>query len=271
MKECNQPYYVMDGRVCDCSSFQMGLIDEGKSIYEVIRLSGNRLLFPVDHIERLFTSMKLEGLEPWPGREEIHRQLELLIRENPPHDGNLKIVMNFHSPANRHFLAYFVAHRYPSDEDYSKGVKVITFLFERPDPNKKLWRPAFRSEVAEAIRRNDAFEALLVDSRGYLPEASKANFFAILGNTLVTSPDEFILPGITRRYVLKTCREAGIPVVMKRIHTDELKDMDGLFLTGTSLHVLPVSRVNDLRIPLGNGTMEKIMKEFQSTLRNYLS
>jgi branched-chain amino acid aminotransferase len=271
MKECIQSYYVMDGRVCPCSSFQMGLIDEGRSIYEVIRLSGNRLLFPGDHVDRLFTSMKLEGMEPWPGREEIQSQLELLIRENSPHDGNIKFVLNFHSTGNRHFLAYFVEHRYPSDEEYHKGVKVITFPFERPDPNKKLWRPAFRSEVAEAIRKNDAFEALLIDSQGYLPEASKANVFAILGNTLATSPDEFILPGITRKYVLKTCRKAGIPVLMRRIHMDEMKDVDGLFLTGTSLHVLPVCRVNDLPIPLGNGTMEKIMKEFQSTLRNHLS
>lgn len=269
MKECIQPYFVKDGLVCDCSSFHVGLINEGKSIYEVLRFSDKRFLFPDDHLERMFTSLALEGIEPWLSREEMLRQLQILVGENPPNDGNVKFVMNYRSPQNRHFIAYFVSHRYPSEEDYRNGVKVITFPFERPDPNKKVWRPSFRSDVADAIQKNKAFEALLIDPRGYLPEASKANVFAILGNTLATSPDEFILPGITRKYVLEICRKTAIPVMLRRIHLDELKDVDGLFLTGTSLHVLPVRQVNDLRISFGNGTLQKIMKAFQETLRNH--
>jgi branched-chain amino acid aminotransferase len=248
----------------------MELINEGKSIYEVARMSGNRLLFLKDHMERLFRSLELAGMESWLSGDDIRMQLEELILKNTPREGNVKFVMNFRSAENRHFIAYFVAHRYPSDDDYLKGVKVITFPFERPDPNKKIWRPGFRNEVALEIRKKNAFEALLMDSRGYLPEASKANVFAIRGNTIITPPDEDILPGITRKYVLKACRENGIPVSLRKIHLDELKDMDGLFLTGTSLHVLPVSQVNELRFSTGNKTMQKIMENFHSIMQDYL-
>lgn len=271
MRECIQPYYLWDGKVSDCASFRMDMINVGKSIYEVVRVQGNSFLFLEDHLDRIFRSMELEGMDPWIGPEEMERQLERLILENPPNDGNIKFVMNYQSPGSRHFLAYFVAHHYPSDEDYRTGVKVVTFPFERPDPNLKVWRPAFRSEVAAAIRENHAFEALLIDSQGYLPEASKANVFAVRGNGLVTSADEFILPGITRKYVLQACLDSGIPVEQRKIHFDELAEFEGMFLTGTSLHVLPVCRVDDLTLPVGNGTLQKIMKEFQHMLKDHLS
>ena len=248
----------------------MGLINDGKSIYEVARLSGNRILFLDDHLDRLSLSLKLEGTEPWLSRKEMGSQLEMLLNANLKAAGNVKFVMNFHPGERRHFLAYFVEHRYPTETEYRNGVKVITFPFERMDPNKKIWRPDFRTEVEEAIRENQAFEALLINPSGYLMEASKANVFAIRDRELITPPDEFVLPGITRRYVLRACQQKDIPVAMRNIHRDELKGMDGLFLTGTSLHILPVCQVDELRLPPGNGILKKIMQEFQMILQNQL-
>jgi branched-chain amino acid aminotransferase len=270
MKECVQRHYSKDGKILGCGSFHVGLINEGKSIYEVARQVGSRLLFLEDHIDRLFRSMELEELQSWLGRKEIREQLDQLIRKVSVEEGNVKFVMNYRSPAERHFIAYFVAHRYPSAEDYKNGVKVITYPFERPDPNKKLWRPDFREKVARAIHTGKAFEALLTDSEGSVPEASKANVFAIRDNTIITPPDNLILPGITRKYVLRICSETGIPVVMRRILLEELKDLEGLFLTGTSLHVLPVRQVDNTGLPPGNPLVRKIMDQFENRIQNYL-
>ena len=247
----------------ECSSFHMGLINEGKSIYEVARLSDNHLLFPEDHLQRLFTSLQLEGIDSWLGEKEIINSLEELINRNPVKQGNIKFVINVKSKKDRHFLAYFVKHRYPSEEEYEKGVKITTFPFERTDPNKKVWRPEFRREVTEFMSRNQAFEALLIDSRNCVPEASKSNVFAIIDNVVITPPDDHVLPGITRKYVLKACREMDIPVQMRAIQIEEIERVDGLFLTGTSIHVLPVSQVNDTRLTVENEVIRKIMKQFQ--------
>ena len=230
MRECIQPYYIQNGNVFDCRSFHVGLINEGKSIYEVVRLSGTRLLFIEDHLDRLFSSLDMEGIVPWLSREDIRNHLEKLISKTNAPVGNIKIVMNVRPAGTQHFVAYFVAHRYPSEKDYKNGVKVITFPYERTNPNKKVWRPAFSKQVAEVLQNSGAFEALLLDSGGTLPEASKANVFAINDNVIITPPDEVILPGITRRYLLETFRELGIPVAMRKISLDELGDLDGLFL-----------------------------------------
>ncbi|MFC2098742.1 aminotransferase class IV [Bacteroidota bacterium] len=270
MKECVQPYYVKDGLVHECSSFHMGLINEGKSIYEVARLGGTRLLFIDDHIDRLFKSLKLSGYNSWLSREEIHEQLNQLIRKNPVKEGNVKIVMNFRPGDYHHFLLYFVTHRYPSAEDYMNGVKLITYPFERTDPNKKVWRPEFRQKVSESIRQNGAFEALLLDSHGMVPEASKANVFGIKNGAIITPPDEVILPGITRKYVLNACHDLGIPVEMRTFDVNEIETMDALFLTGTSIQVLPVSQVNQIMLTAKNATISNIMKQLEMTIENHL-
>ena len=269
MKECVQPYYIRDGALLDCSSFHTGLIDEGKSIYEVARLYDTSLLFLDDHINRLFKSLELEGLESHLSHEEIRSQLQDLLRKNQADEGNVKFLLNFRPHEKPRFLAYFVIHRYPSGDDYKNGVKTITYFFERQDPNKKVWRPEFRRDVAEKIRQKAAFEALLLDSQGSLPEASKANIFGIRNNVVITSPDELILPGITRKYVLKACREMGITVLRKKIFLDELEELDGLFLTGTSIQVLPVSQVNELGLPSKDPIMRKIMNQFKFTIENH--
>lgn len=270
MKECVQPYYIKDGKIFDYQSFDSGLINEGKSVYEVARLSGIQLLFIEDHLERLFLSLELAGIKPWISREDIAGHLEELISKNQALEGNVKIVMNFRKAGNQHFLAYFVAHHYPSKKDYTQGVRVITFPFERSEPNKKIWRPAFRSEVSEALQKSGAFEALLLDSQESLTEASKANIFAIKGNEIITPPRDVILPGITRKHVLEACIEMDIPVVKRKIYMDELPDLDGLFLTGTSLHVLPVCRVNDIVLPGSNRMMKKIMKHLEQIIHMHL-
>lgn len=268
MIECVQPYYIKDGEVFDCSSFHMGLINEGKSIYEVARLLENNLLFLDDHLDRFFLSLSLEGIHPHLSREEIKDSLERLLRKNQVKKGNIKFLLNITPSKSTHFLCYFVSHRYPSGDDYKRGVKISTFPFERSNPNKKVWRPEFRRQIASFLLKNKAFEALLLDTRGFVPEASKSNVFAIRKEILITPPDDLILPGITRKYVLECCRHMGIRIDKRTIHVDEIRDMDGLFLTGTSLHVLPVNQVDSMKIPVSNEAMRNIMHLFNKLIRN---
>jgi branched-chain amino acid aminotransferase len=271
VKECIQSYYIKDGEILDCQSFHMGLINDGRSIYEVTRLSGSRLLFIEDHLERLFKSLELEGLEPWLSMDDILEQLNRLVQQNPAREGNVKIVMNIGSDGSRHFLAYFVAYSYPSDKDHINGVRVITFPFERLDPNKKIWRPDFRREVSEAVHREGAYEALLMDPEGYLTEASKANIFAVRENALVTPPDDVVLPGITRSYVIKICKDLDIPVIYRKIDPNEIPLSGGMFLSGTSPKILPVSQVDDIKLLVTSPLLAQISGQYDNIINKYLN
>jgi branched-chain amino acid aminotransferase len=269
MKECARPYYLLDGEVGECPSFDENLVHKGTSLYEVVRLMEGRFLFLEDHLARLFNSMDMAGIQSWITAAGIRETLHILIERNRISEGNVKIVMNLQEEGARHFLAYFVYHRYPSSRDYNQGVKVITYPFERIDPNKKIWRPEFRRHVSDTLYDTGAFEALLMDSGKYITEASKANVFAIQGGHIITPQEAVILPGITRQYVLEICREFSLKVTRKKIHFDEIPDLEGMFLTGTSLHVLPVSLVNDHPLPVKHRVMTEIMKNFQQVINKH--
>jgi branched-chain amino acid aminotransferase len=109
-----------------------------------------------------------------------------------------------------------------------------------------------------------------MDSGKCITEASKANVFAIHDGHIITPPEAVILPGITRHYVLEICNELSLEVTRKKINFEEIRDLEGLFLTGTSLHVLPVSTVNDHPLPVKHPVMTEIMKNFQEVVNKHL-
>jgi branched-chain amino acid aminotransferase len=124
--------------------------------------------------------------------------------------------------------------------------------------------------VAAEIKRRSAWEALLTDPNGFMPEASRSNLFAVKNGEVITSPDEYILTGITRKYVLEACRNLGMPVNLRLINLDEIEEMDSLFLTSTSLQLAPVCQVNNLILPLHDQNTRDIMKEFDAIKKNHL-
>jgi branched-chain amino acid aminotransferase len=271
MRECARPYYILDGKVRECHTLDEDLVHKGISLYEVIRLVGGKFLFLDDHLSRLHNSLALSRIPSWVSGQDIRETLQVLVDKNHIGEGNVKVVMNLQEDGRRHFLAYFVYHRYPVPRNYHQGVHVITYPFERLEPNKKIWRPEFRRHVAKTLHDAGAFEALLMDSGKCITEASKANVFAIRGDRVITPPENVILPGITRYYVLQICQEQSLHVEMEKIPFEELTDIDGLFLTGTSLHVLPVSSVNDHTLPVHHPVQTQIMNSFQELVNKHLN
>jgi branched-chain amino acid aminotransferase len=85
--------------------------------------------------------------------------------------------------------------------------------------------------------------AVLPDEEGYLTEAAGANIF-VIENGAVLTPDAGCLEGITRQSVFDLCSELGIPSKATRIHCDELRDAQEVFLTTTAGSVMPVRSVD---------------------------
>jgi branched-chain amino acid aminotransferase len=86
--------------------------------------------------------------------------------------------------------------------------------------------------------------AVLPDEDGYLTEAAGANIFVIKKDGAVLTPDAGCLEGITRQSVFELCSELGIPSKATRIHSDELRDAQEVFLTTTAGSVMPVRTVD---------------------------
>lgn len=102
-------------------------------------------------------------------------------------------------------------------------------------------------------------EALLLNSRGKVSEASGMNLFMVRDGVLITpGVDQDILEGITRASVLELARAMDIPTLERPVDKTELFVADEVFLSGTAAKVTPVRRIETTDLPLDRPIMERL-------------
>ncbi|GCE65451.1 branched-chain amino acid transaminase [cyanobiont of Ornithocercus magnificus] len=106
-------------------------------------------------------------------------------------------------------------------------------------------------------------EALLLNSRGKVSEASGMNLFLVRDDVLITpGVDQDILEGITRASVIELAKDMGIRVVERPVDKTELFIAEEVFLTGTAAKITPVRRLETTDLatqrPVMNALREKL-------------
>lgn len=105
-------------------------------------------------------------------------------------------------------------------------------------------------------------EALLLDSDGYIAEASGENLFIVRNGQLFTNDERHsILLGITRDSIFEIARDLGYTVEVATLRLNDLHTADEAFLTGTAAEVTPVREVDGVQI--GNGARGAITAKIQ--------
>ena len=120
------------------------------------------------------------------------------------------------------------------------------------------------------MKETKAHEALLVDRNGFITEGSKSNFFAIKDKKLITAKGETVLRGITRDKIFKIAEELGVEVEEKEIKATEIRELDSLFISGTSVAILPISQIDDIKFDVNNEILRNIMKKYNNLLEGKL-
>jgi branched-chain amino acid aminotransferase len=105
----------------------------------------------------------------------------------------------------------------------------------------------------EAERKGYA-DALMLDWRGRVAEATGANVFFLKDGALHTPEPDCFLDGITRRTVIRLARARGVEVIERAIMPDELEGFEQCFLTGTAAEVTPVGEIGPHRFEVGDLT-----------------
>jgi hypothetical protein len=102
--------------------------------------------------------------------------------------------------------------------------------------------------AAREARRGGYDEALMLDTDGFVSEASGENIFIIRDGVVKTPPLTSVLPGITRDTIMTLLRERGYTLVEDRFTRDEAYIADEAFFTGTAAEVTPIRELDDRAI-----------------------
>ena len=112
----------------------------------------------------------------------------------------------------------------------------------------------------EAVEHNSG-ECFLVRNGNYT-EATHSNIMAVMGETVVTYPNSnLILPGITKKTVIRLCDELCIPLTERPIASSETELFDECFITGTGSEIMPVVKIDGK--PVGNGRPGPLTRRLQ--------
>jgi branched-chain amino acid aminotransferase len=253
----------------------------GLGVFEGIRCyrtdDGRSAVFRLrDHTRRLFASAHILGIEIPFDEDAIDAACVETIRKNDLRECYIRPLvflgegeMGLHAVTNPVRVAVVVWPwgSYLGDEGIRNGIRVKTSSFQRFHVNTMMTKAKavghyVNSILANREARGSGYdEALMLDTDGYVSEASGENLFIARDGVVRTPPLTSVLPGITRATIMTLLRERGTTVVEERFTRDEVYIADEAFFTGTAAEVTPVRELDDRRI--GNGKPGPITRAMQ--------
>jgi branched-chain amino acid aminotransferase len=165
-----------------------------------------------------------------------------------------------------------------SKKYYQKGVRVALVNVRRnlrDALNPQIKSLNFLNNILAKIeaRQRQAYEAIMLNHRGYVAEGTITNIFFVKDNVLCTpSIDVGILDGITRRVILEIARELNIKTKEGRFRATDIYNAQEVFISNTTMEVMPVIEVDDIKIGRGIGNITKMLHlAYKKRVSEYIS
>jgi D-alanine transaminase len=249
----------------------------GDGIYEVFRVYGGRLFEVESHLRRLYRSAEQIRLTLPGSREQLLNDLHHLIEANELQEGIVYIQFTRGEAPRAHglpsglepiMLGWCKELSRPV-EQMSKGISAIL----RPDirwhrcdikslnllPNSMLKQEAADLGADEVILHRD----------GVVTECSSSNAMIVKNAEIITHPaNHYILHGITREVTIKLAHDLGLAFTERTFTTDELLEADEVFITSTTIEIMPVIQLDGRTVADGHPgpITRKLQEAFEARL-----
>ena len=275
----------LDGKFVDWDAAQVHVLSHtlhyGVGVFEGIRCykteDGGSAIFRLrEHVDRLFASAHIVLLKIPFSRDKICQAIRKTLTTNGLTEGYIRPIvfigdgeMGLFVKTNpiRVAVAAWSWGAYLGEEGIRKGIRAKVSSFCRYHVNSAMTKGKINGYYVNSVlakweaKKAGYDEAVLLDTEGYVAEASGENIFIVRNGILQTSTLTSILPGITRDSVLNIARKLDIPVKEARFTRDEMYIADEMFFTGTAAEITPVREVDDRRV--GAGKPGPVTKQIQ--------
>ena len=241
----------------------------GSAVFEGERVYDGEIFKLTEHSQRLHESAKGLDFEIPYSVAEIDKACREVVRANKLIDGYVRPIawrgseqMGVAAQATKINLA-IAAWDWGSYFDPAaahKGLRLTIGHYRRPDPRtapaKSKATGLYMICTIEKHRAERAgyADALMLDWRGQVAEATGANIFFVKDGVLHTPLPDCFLDGITRRTVIGLAKQRGLKVIERAIMPEEMAGFSECFITGTAAEVTPVSEIGPYRFTIGDIT-----------------
>ncbi len=248
----------------------------GSCVFEGVRVYNGKIFKLREHTERLITSGKLLGFAIPYTVEELEKATKETIAKQGVENGYIRPVawrgseMMAISAQQTKIHVAIASWQWPSyfsKEAKERGLRLQISKWARPAPNcaptaSKAAGLYMICTLSKHTAESEGFDdALMLDYRGLLSEATGANLFLVMDGKIHTPTPDCFLDGITRRTVVDLARVRGIEVIERHIKPEELKNTQEIFLTGTAAEVTPIGQIGEQKFSVGNITRQ-LMEDY---------
>jgi branched-chain amino acid aminotransferase len=273
----NGTYY--DRATAAVSVFDHGLL-YGDGVFEGIRAYAGRIFRLDAHINRLYASAKGICLDIPLTREQMLAMVSEAYTKSAMRDAYIRLVVTRgvgdlgldprKCPKPTVICIVDTIQLWPKDR-YERGLVCLTAA--TPISHKENLSPRIKSlnYLAHILAKIEGIaanvdEVIMLDSAGFVAEASGMNLFAVANHTLRTPPPySGILRGVTRDAVLELARDAGYGAEEVPLNRYDLYNADEVFLSGTAAEVVGVTKL-DGRV-IGGGSPGPITRDLATRFR----
>ena len=254
----------------------------GSSVFEGERAYGGKIFENRKHTNRLLESARLLDMPVGYTVEEIEQAKADVMEKNGLADAYVRPVIwraageDMGVAARKNKVKVAIAAwewgAYYGDAKF-KGAKLDISKWKRPSPETiPSQAKAAGLYMICTISKHQAEEkgcsdALMLDYRGYVAEATGANVFFVRDGEVHTPLPDCFLNGITRQAVIKLLNDLGVNIHERHIKPDELESFEQCWLTGTAAEVTPVGQIGDYSFEVGSLT-RSIAKKYELLVRS---
>ncbi|MEE2694894.1 MAG: branched-chain amino acid aminotransferase [Pseudomonadota bacterium] len=254
----------------------------GSCVFEGIRIYEGRIFKFDEHIQRLYKSASLLDLKIPYTIDEIKKiTVELTTKQDVNNGyirpvvwrGSEKMAISAMDASTNVAIAAWTWPSYFSPEKIMQGINLTVANWVRPSPNsaptdsKAAGLYMICSLSKHEAERKGFDDALMLDYRGFIAEATGANIFFIKNGKLYTPLPDCFLNGITRQCVIDIAKKMQIDVIEDHYQPNFLLDCNEAFLTGTAVEITPVISIDKYKFEVGKIT-KLLISEFRKLIKS---
>jgi len=276
----------MDGTLVDWRDAKVHILTHAlhyaSSVFEGERCYDGTIFRGRDHSERLKRSASLIDFEIPYTLDQIDAAKAAVLKANGLTDAYVRAVawrgagpdMGVASARNpvRMAVAAWEWGAYYGDAK-TRGARLDMSKWRRPSPEtipceaKAAGLYMICTMSKHAAEAKGCSDALMLDYRGYVAEATGANVFFVKDGEVHTPLPDCFLNGLTRQTVLTMLAEKGVALHERHIMPEEMEGFQQCWLTGTAAEVTPVGRIGDYSFEVGALALD-IAESYESLVRS---
>lgn len=281
-------FVYLNDKIVPASDAKVSVFDHGflygDGIYETMRVHDGVVFMLDEHIERLYRSASLIGLNIPKKISDIKISIYETLKANALTNAYVRLTISRgYGPIGLDpdlckkptFVVITNEFKNYPKSYYEDGIKLIIASVRRnlrEALNPQIKSLNFLNNILAKIeaKQADAYEAIMLNAEGHLTEGTISNIFFVKNGILCTPSVECgILDGITRALVIDLALKNGLEVKEGRFSPEDLYMASEVFITNTTMEVMPARRVDKTEFKMGD-ISKLLLKKYRQEVNDYV-